>query len=129
MMNKNQDSEFLQRVYGEDTAEPVDLPAGLHDKLYRIPRKSRQKSWIMMGAIAASLAFVMLAFSLLLEPLQQERDLLQAEKDLRIALQYLQKANDKANRSLQHTLNDSLQSATLKPIMHTVYSVSSSEGV
>lgn len=122
----NRDESFLTRVFDDDTAGDVELPPGLEEKLYAIPRREKRKRWYLSSALAASVVLVISV--LVVGPIQNYRNALKAEHQLYLALHYLEKTNMQAEQSLHKTLNQSLKTAALNPVFYTVANLPSGEG-
>lgn len=132
---KDSDNEFLTRIFAEDDAPLAELPPGLNAKLYAIPSRAKRRRIMGLSALAASLLFVVVGVGVYQQHYRAgqysegQRQAALAREELMVTLHYLQLANDKANSSLNKTLNHSLQSATLKPVIESIPRVSAHEGV
>jgi hypothetical protein len=96
-----------------------DIPVDLQERLKSIPNKQRGKKvvwldfsthWKKLGSIAACLLVVSLVFTLQVNQPKEHvptlAEIKQAEKDLKLALEYLSIAQAKSSIKVKQTLNE-----------------------
>ncbi|MDO3384802.1 hypothetical protein QWI17_03000 [Gilvimarinus sp. SDUM040013] len=127
------DKQLIERIYCEEIEQEdfplVDVPESLHQKLYHIPRQHGKQTvrprWLKMAGVAASVVmFCALSFSLN-ESYQEYQLHQQAQQEVKLALFYLNKANEKAAHSIHKELKEQLQNSTIDPVINTVVDVTS----
>ncbi len=145
------ESELLRQIFaepgqateGEEAVPLLDIPAGLTQRLYAIaddetalsqrePRQnifskalaklSRLHVWKSLGAVAAS-AVIVAVMVQINEQRQTIAKLEQAQRDLAIALHYLNEANQAVEASLVNTLDSTMQKAAVEPVANSINAI------
>ncbi len=131
------DEQFLRRIFHDgdfdsnDNFPMADLPIGLSDKLYAIPKRSlkpiRQvNSWKKIASVAVAACIALILVGQGVEYRQMRLDTLQAKKELEVVFYYLNQTNQKVSNDINKTLKESLQKSTVIPVIESVYEISSS---
>lgn len=145
------EAKLLRQIFAEpghnteaDEAVPLlDIPAGLTQRLYAIAdddtalsqRESRQNifataltrlaqlpAWKSLGAVVAS-AVIVAVMVQMNEQRKTIAQLEQAQRDLAIALHYLNEANQAVEASLVNTLDNTMQKAAVEPVVNSINAI------
>ena len=145
------ESELLRKIFaepgqatgGEEAVPLLDIPAGLTQRLYAIAdgdtalrqyparqsivskalaRLAQLPAWKSLGAVAAS-AVIVAVMVQMNEQRQTIAQLEQAQRDLAIALHYLNEANQAVEASLVNTLDNTMQKAAVEPVANSINAI------
>jgi len=131
------DASLLSEIFSDQSLENAPeqpVPLGLYARLADIPEERAQLAfirpwaWQIGGALAASGLLVALMVTLIAKPnvtkpnapSKEEIALQKAQQDLRIAFNYLGKANAQAERSVVGVIGDNLERASLLQVYQVV---------
>jgi len=133
--DKATDRDFLARVFEDaklddgddfvDDEDVHDVPEDLGRKLYAIPKRRQPLPWKLLTGVAASLFVGLMVVQQVAAPMYRQYEVTQTEKQLAVALQYLNRANVLAEKSVKDTLDKNLEKAGIKPITVTIESLKS----
>ena len=107
----------------DDIDENIEVPEGLHSKLYHItdPQPKRHM-WKAPLAVAASVVLAATVFFGGAE-YQNQRELALAKHELALAFQYVDFAQQKTEAHVTKTLKQNLQHRTLQPIFASAQTI------
>lgn len=138
---------FAEPGYGGESEEAVpllDTPAGLTQRLYAIAdddtallrqrptrrpivsaaltRLAQLPAWKSLAAVAASAVIVAVMLQMN-EQRQTIAQLEQAQRDLAMAVHYLNQTNQAVETSLVNTLGNTMQKATVAPVAESINAI------